>query len=311
MGETTSIEWTASFIDGKVVPGASWNPIVAYHRETGKRGWFCVHASEGCRNCYAERLNLRLGNGLAYTAQNLEHVRFELAPKFDQPMKWKRPRKIFVDSMFDPFLDAINFGLLDPVFAVMAESPEHTFLLLTKNPKRMRLYVSDPQRPYWIAHSARTMGWRGSIAGDVWPLPNVWLGVSTERQKEANERIPELLKTPAAKRFISYEPALGPVDIKRIQLSETLFLDARYGTHSGHISHAPLPPKLPGLNWAISGAESGPGARPSDVEWFRAMKNDCADTYGAVAYFHKQEVRNGYKISTPTLDGQQWVQFPA
>lgn len=305
MGDNTGIEWTASYKDGIVTPGATWNPIVAYHVETGKRGWFCVHQSDGCRNCYAEKINIRLGNGLAYTRQNLNAVRFQLSPKFDLPRRWARSRKIFVDSMFDPFLDAIPFGLLDPMFAVMAQSPQHTFLLLTKNPKRMREYLSDPERPEWVGQAGQAMGWCHANTAGRWPLPNVWLGVSTERQKEADERIPELLATPAAERFISYEPALGPLSIEQY---------------------------LKALSWVIAGGESGQQARLSHPEWFRSLRDQCQAA--AVPYFFKQWGSYAYREASPVdrgisignglvaikmskhetgavLDGREWREFPA
>jgi protein gp37 len=231
MADNTGIEWTAS-VDpetGEVIAGATWNPIIAYHEETGKRGWFCVHKSPGCKNCYAEKINIRLGNGLEYIAQNLSKVRFALAPKFDQPMKWKRSRKIFVDSMFDLFLEGIPDELIDTCFAIMSQSPQHTFLVLTKCADRMHAYLSHSDRQDLIDEAGCKLGWCHSNVQGRWPLPNVWLGVSTERQEEANERIPKLLATSAAKRFISYEPALGPLDLANIRLGPTLSLDARCG----------------------------------------------------------------------------------
>lgn len=251
MGDKTSIEWTARVNPetGEITPGASWNPIVAYNIETGKRGWFCVHASEGCRNCYAEQLNVFRGNGLAYTAQNLNKIRFELAPKFAAPMHWHRPRTIFIDSMFDLFLEAVPKHFIDAVFAVMAQCPQHLFLLLTKNPKRMREYISSPFAYDAVDDFALAQGWMMSKTPEEWPLPNVWLGVSAERQKEADERIPELLDSPAAKRFISYEPALGPLNITAYLLL---------------------------LDWVISGGESGLRARPPHPDWFRDVRDQCA-----------------------------------
>jgi protein gp37 len=280
----TDIEWA-----DKV-----WNPIAAYHRETGKRGWFCVHQSEGCRFCYAERINKRLGNGLDYTAQNLEKVRFEIAPNIAAPMRWRKPSRIFVDSMFDPFLDGISFDFMDPIFAVMANAPHHTFLLLTKNPKRMREYITSPGRLDEIDEASH--GWlaRG-INPSNWPLPNVWLGVSTERQKEARERIPELLATPAHIRFISYEPALGPLNLVNVPVSDSTTVTRNYLTGEFYNCAFATPQGQTGtmtvsansrISWVIAGGESGPGARPAHPSWFRSMKWQCHRS--GAKYFFKQ-----------------------
>lgn len=149
MGDKSKIEWT----------DASWNPLAAFDRITGKRGWFCTKISDGCRNYYAERVNRRLGNGYEYTTQNLSNVRFELV-NLDQPLRWTRPRLIFVNSMTDLFGDFVSDDIIADVFNVMHKSPRHIFQVLTKRPERML---------DWISRSA-------FLSND--PIRNVWLGVS-------------------------------------------------------------------------------------------------------------------------------------
>ena len=247
MGESSKIEWT----------DASWTPIRArlvkiQNDGSGKEriGWHCEHVSEGCRNCYAERLNLRLGTGEpfkpgvlrgkeGYAGGGIDRPKLFLDEKMlGAPFRWKRPRMIFVCSMTDLFADFVPDAWLHRLFTVMSMTHQHIYQILTKRPARMREMMPR------IAAS---------------PLPNVWLGTSVEDQATADQRIPELLATPAAIRFISYEPALGPVDL------------------SQHLGIAPDHDDLHGLlNWIIAGGESGPGARPAHPNWFRSVRDQCA-----------------------------------
>jgi len=234
----TSIEWT----------DRTWNPV---------RG--CSRVSEGCRNCYAERVAARFSGegqpfyGIAHRAVNGVvgagwTGRVELVEsKLEEPLHWRTPQRVFVNSMSDLFHEALQDVAIDRVFAVMALAPEHTFQVLTKRPKRMLDWIMS-RGASGVKHSiglemARHLP-KAVVATGVayieWPLPNVWLGVSVEDQKTADERIPLLLETPAALHFVSYEPALGPV----------AFQPWLHGA------------VLPGVNWIIVGGESGPGARP-------------------------------------------------
>ncbi|MDI6834874.1 MAG: phage Gp37/Gp68 family protein, partial [Rhizobiaceae bacterium] len=221
MADGTKIEWT----------DATWNPI------TG-----CSVVSPGCTNCYAMKLaGTRLKNhpsrmgltkdtkaGPVWTGE----VRFN-AEWLDQPLRWTKPRMIFVCAHGDLFAEGVPDEWIDQVFAVMALCPEHTFQVLTKRPERMREYLAE-WRQFRVAETALQVGrnlpdsypgwsldqWKPSVIGGcsqpaIWPLPNVWLGVSVEDQRRAEERIPILLDTPAAIRWISAEPLLGPVDISR------------------------------------------------------------------------------------------------
>jgi protein gp37 len=176
------------------------------------------------------------------------------------PLRWRRPRLVFVNSMSDLFHDAIPDSYIASVFAVMGLASQHTFQLLTKRHARMRLLLtSNAFRKEVLTNMQGGALGISSHKHHLWPLSNVWLGVSVEDQRWADIRIPALASVPAAVRFLSCEPLLGPVDI------------ARY---------------LPNLHWVIAGGESGPGARPMHPDWPRALRDQCA-TQG-IPYFFKQ-----------------------
>ena len=236
------------------------------------------------------------------------------------PLKRRKPTTYFVNSMGDLFHENCPDEWIDKVFAVMALCPQHTFQVLTKRAGRMREYLTTLSKGAERARSnelvadwqirlceanapgvlpitkndvERRLGRAGKLDRDPptphWPLPNVWLGVSTERQKEADERIPLLLQTPAAVRLISAEPLLGPIDLDRLCGST---LDALSGhdfeaigdiRDGGDLSRTQHPPAI---NWVITGGESGPNARPSHPQWFRDIRDQCGAA--GVAYFHKQ-----------------------
>lgn len=267
MGRTTGISWT----------DATWNPI---------RG--CSRVSEGCRNCYAESVAARFsGAGLPYEGLTRDgkwtgEVRV-VERHFLDPLRWEKPRRIFVNSMSDLFHPNVTDETIDRVFAVMALAPRHTFQVLTKRPERMRKYLADTRRniPVYNAATKITGGDFSKFPGDMantrssggswWPLPNVWLGVSVEDQATADARVPLLLQTPAAVRFISYEPALGPVDF----------------THAVHNGECGSRACAKGrVDQIIVGGESGPGARPCDVAWIRSTRDQCKAA--GVACFVKQ-----------------------
>jgi protein gp37 len=300
MGDRSKIEWT----------DASWNPVRARNRVTGGVGHFCVHASEGCRNCYAERLQPRFMNPIRFAAQDRDKVEIFLDEKMlTQPLRWKRPRRIFVGSMTDLFADFVTDDMLDRIFAVMALCPQHTFQLLTKRPGRMRRYLThDPKKAAAGGPDGRVAraGYEVATAlgedvnapyWDVfwdWPLRNVWLGVSAEDQATADERIPLLLETPAAVRFVSYEPALGPIDFTAIAPSKrdsgldfvtdalrgaTTLWDAKRSGGWGGVAPAKL-------DLIIVGGESGPDARPMHPTWARTVRDQCAAA--GVPFFFKQ-----------------------
>jgi protein gp37 len=241
-----------------------WNPIAAYDRETGKRGWFCTKVSPGCTNCYAEQWNRFRGNGHLYRVGNLDKVRFELSPTLTAPLRWRKQRRVFVNSMTDLFLEQHTDEMIDQVIGVIAAlrawCMPHEFLVLTKRPERARDYFASTDTQARVARIAaqNTDDANADRAWDNlmfhwWPLSNLWLGVSVENQEAADERIPLLLDTPAAIRFLSCEPLLGPVD-----LCKRVWLDV-YG----------------GIDWVIVGGESGSDARPCDVQWIRNIVEQC------------------------------------
>lgn len=274
MARTTSIEWT----------DRTWNPLIAVLTEDitvplkgGKtrvfpaetEGWFCTKCSEGCANCYAEKINFRLGNGLTYTVGNLAKIRFELR-HLAAPLRWKKPSRVFVNSMTDLFHDAVPDSLIDAVFAAMALAPHQTFQVLTKRAQRMRNYFAAADVWQRIDDAAPSIAGR-RIDRTPTPLPNVWLGVSVENQKRADERIPHLLETPAAVRFLSCEPLLGPLSLSG-KLCDWTNDD---GTGSWF---SPVPGKIHRrfIHWVIAGGESGPKARPMHPDWARSLRDQCA-----------------------------------
>lgn len=250
MADNTGIEWTE----------ASWNPV---------RG--CSRIKPECVHCYAEVQAARIqrmdrGRGIPVGQGSYDGLlanggqwngKITMVPDLlDQPLRWKRPRRIFVNSMSDLFHENVDDYFIRQVFDVMAQAKQHTFQILTKRPERMRDLL--------------TLWDRVGITGDHFhghPLPNVWLGVSAGTQESADEFVPLLLNTPAVVRWISAEPLLGFLDINRFMwLSQA--------------SRKPL------INWLVAGGESGNGARPMHPQWARALRDQCKAA--GVPYFFKQ-----------------------
>lgn len=278
----TSIEWAT----------AVWNPT------TG-----CTRVSAGCNNCYAFALHdkrhlvnraaakewdrasncIPSGDGtpqgildvaraadakLPYPKQyDRPFSRVQLLPdRLDDPLRHRKPERYFVDSMADLFHDDVPDDFIQRVFITMGMAKQHTFLVLTKRPERMRAFVND----VWFRYEHAV-----SDPAERYPvLPNVWLGTSVEDQAAADERIPHLLATPAAVRFLSCEPLLGPVDLSR----------ALYVGVEGGVDFAHSPSKL--LDWVIVGGESGERARPMNVLWVNDLVEQCRAV--GVAVFVKQ-----------------------
>lgn len=283
---TTAISWTHR----PGTTGEAWNPIRAIHRETGAVGWACVRVSPGCQHCYAATLNQaqrwNRGTGEDYTVPALDRVDVALDEKtLLAPLHWRDPRTVFVCSMTDLFSEWVSDAMLDRIFAVMALAPQHTFLCLTKRPERMRQYVSNGhQHAPIIAAMNEVLGRTDPTDGSRvvavrWPLPNVWLGVSAEDQERADERIPDLIDTPAAIRFISAEPLLGPVDLS-LWLPDVHHDRCQAWDIAGHDHSEPT------LSWVIAGGESGPGFRPMEQEWALSLRAQCQAA--GVALFEKQ-----------------------
>lgn len=254
----------------------TWNPA------TG-----CSPISLGCQNCWARRMAKRLRGRCGYPDD--EPFRVTLHPdRLEQPLHWRKPRRIFVADMGDLFHNEVPIRFIDAVFGVMARARQHTFLVLTKRPKRMCNYLTGTSascRAGSMAAAARSIPGQPrlgdhdycELAGYIEEqpyLPNVSLGVTAENQQTVDERIPILLSCPAAVRFVSCEPLLGPIDLSP-------YLRERGGGNFP-IGLPRQQPKLreschqPALSWTIVGGETGPGARPMHPQWARSIRDQCA-----------------------------------
>lgn len=263
----TSIEWTHR----PGTTGMTWNPIRSRRKSTGKTGTFCTRISPGCKHCYASTINKRFGTGAEYEVPDLEDHEFFIDERIlNEPLKRKKPATIFVGDMFDLFHEAISLqeGNDDPltgpnvarVFDVMVRCPQHTFQLLTKRAENMKLFME----------CADNAEYRKDFPGVPFPPPNIWFGTSVESQKYADERIPLLLQTPAAVRFLSVEPLLEKVDLQ----TNRNYLK---GIQDGY---------QPPIDWVIVGGESGPGARPFNLSWAESLLKQCKAA--EVPFFMKQ-----------------------
>lgn len=250
----TKIEWAEKV----------WNPV------TG-----CSKISPGCENCYAERMAFRLRGRCGYP--DGEPFRVTLRPqRLEEPMRWRKSSMVFVCSMGDLFHPEVPFAYIERVFNIMLHAPQHTFLVLTKRPRTAKMFLDPNLRSDVFKH---------------WPLPNVWLGVTAENQEMADERIPILLQIPAAMRFVSVEPMLGPVDLTRVggdwhghgridalngrrNIEEYIFeYSLRWKTE-----------RCEKIDWVICGGETGPHARPVHPDWVRGLRDQCQSA-GVPFYF--------------------------
>jgi protein gp37 len=244
----------------------------------------CTPVSEGCRNCYAARYAKRgigefgwefrgLGPNYDPIVQRRKFCEVRTHPKrLETPLHWRKPRKIFVCSVGDLFHESVPDEFIDKVFGVMALCPQHTFQVLTKRPGRMLEYFKHGARTEFININAEfESGLDRFVSVDPqvyrWPftLPNIWLGVTAENQAMADERVPLLLHTPAAMRFVSVEPMLGPIDLSVIKTPDG----------DGPSSELLWIGEGAGIDWVIVGGETGPGARPMQLEWARAIVQQC------------------------------------
>lgn len=339
VGDKTGISWTDS----------TWGPV---------RG--CSRISPGCQNCYAERIAGRFsGPGKPFegfvtlrrrhppppngsdgvrhpqTGQKVTGIRAQwngvvrLVPEhLVDPVRWRKPRRIFVSSMSDIFHEKLSNEAIAAIFGVMAACPQHTFQVLTKRAARAREWYAwlateaascnagvgmTPAARCFVEAQRREPTWKngnkllarhdavGAACSAPWPLPNVWLGTSVENQDAADERLRELAATPAAVRFVSCEPLLGELSLV------DFFADVACRA---------------GKTWIIAGCESGPGARRCDLAWLRSLRDQCAAA--DVPYFLKQATGlmrdglgvgagsylKGRVIELPYLDGQQHAAFP-
>jgi protein gp37 len=236
---------------------------IAWCDHTFNPWWGCSKVSEGCKNCYAERVSARFGGD--HWGDGKQRRTFG-TKHWLEPLKWSARvtktgirERVFSGSMCDIF-----DGIADPIermnlFRLIARTPGLDWLLLTKRPE----YIRAMLHPSWLSN----------------PMPNVWFGATVENAAR-RDRILNLVQVPATVRFLSCEPLLG--DLGRVNLK--------------------------GIHWVIAGAESGPWARPMSEDWVRSLRDQCQAQ--GVAFFYKQRIENGRKISTPELDGRRWVEFP-
>lgn len=270
MADNTKIEWAS----------ATWSPI------TG-----CTTISEGCQNCYAKRMSKRLAGRFGYPKDDPFKVTFH-PDRLEQPLKWQKPRRIFVCSMGDLFHKDVKISQLNAIFNAISRSWElnfkHTFLILTKRPRKMQKYIEE-HRHY-------------ETAVCYYDTSNVWLGITAENQKRADERIPILLQIPAAVRFVSIEPMLSQVNMDNVLNS---FFTCNGKKYDGHCceSHDVFGHYFKGIDWVICGAETGPGKRKMETEWAVDLKNQCVDA--GVPFFFKVDSDGNRK-----LDGRLWEQYP-
>lgn len=274
MADGTKIEWT----------DATWNVVNG-----------CSLASPGCTNCYAMKQAHRVAARRGLTVHTKGGMVWTGETRFNetvwlQPMRWRRPRMIFVCAHGDLFHESVPDEWIDRVFAIMAVAQHHTFQVLTKRADRMRAYMTGGPQPRWMRHMKaacavvpypdvvdnKSGGMILSTTNGV--LRNVWLGVSVEDQTRADQRIPKLLETPAAVRWLSCEPLLGPIDLTEVcngwhfqnPLTGARWHDAPDGESSASDTAGAK------IDWIVAGGESGHKARPMHPAWVRALRDQCA-----------------------------------
>lgn len=279
MGTKSKIEWTDH----------TWNPT------TG-----CSYVSEGCRNCYAVKMSSRLASmGVIKYAGIVTGQHFNGAIKtvrgaLDYPLSLPPGSKVFVNSMSDLFHPCVPVAFIVEVFQVMARCPKVVFQVLTKRPEAMKIFLREKRSGF-----------------SRWPLPNVWVGTSCEDQATADQRIPHLLKCPAAVRFLSCEPLLGWINFVHGDGGNWV-IDLLHGTRSMPDHDDPdwdfngsiLGP----VDWVIVGGESGPKARPMHPDWARSIRDQCVSA--SVPFFFKQWGGRNKKKAGRELDGRTWDQMP-
>ena len=256
----TKIEWTDE----------TWNPV------TG-----CSPVSAGCTNCYARRMATRLRGRYGYPQD--EPFKVTLHPdRLNQPLHWRKPRMIFVCSMGDLFHKDVSFEYQLSIFGTMQQAEQHTFIILTKRPEQMKELIGRGDSDTGI---------------DLSDSFNIWLGVSVEDQKMADERIPILLQVPAAVRVVSIEPMLGAIDL------HYTYTPKWTDVHGKINSRVLFPP----IHWVVCGGETGPGARPMNPGWVRKVRDQCVEA--GVPFFLKS---NGVWIPDMLADPamQETHQFP-
>lgn len=285
---STKIEWAEE----------TFNPIIG-----------CSKISDGCTNCWAEKMAFRIAN-MQVSSPYLNVIKGEkwayfknpkhgwngkthlIESALEKPLKWKKPRRIFVCSMGDLFHESVEWNWITKVCRVIEKCPQHTFLFLTKRPERMKTYFFDVIMNYH--HN---------------PFKNLWIGVTAENQEQADNRIPILLQIPAAKRFVSIEPMLGRVDLTSIQHSNEMSINVLTGEMQITTQHRVIRPTMvENLDWVIIGSESGPKRRECKEEWVIDLIQQCE--VSDVPVMVKQLHRNGKKVSLPEINGKIYNEYP-
>jgi protein gp37 len=269
----TEISWT----------DRTWNPI---------RG--CTRVSDGCRHCYAERMAYRfsgpgkpyeglvkkVGNEARWTGE-IKLVEKDL----ELPYSWLKPQRVFVNSMSDLFHEKVPFAYVDRVIEVMAGADTHTYQILTKRPARMLEYFKTRYTEQ-VATKPILMSRETNLCID-WPQPHIWFGVSVENQAVADERIPLLLQLPAAIRFLSCEPLLGPLSLRSTPMGTDPFVVRNWLEYNQRVHDDKFNPiTYNRIDWVIVGGESGPGARPMHPDWPKTLRDQC--TAARVPFHFKQ-----------------------
>lgn len=291
----------------------TWNPIIG-----------CDKISEGCKECYAEKIAYRLAhmrmnqgeslpeyeNVIDWKSKRWNGKTYFIESILQKPLKRKKPTKYFVCSMGDLFHESVHFEWIDTLFTVMSDCDHHTYQILTKRPERMKEFFD------WKNEQTK------ELFNAPWvPKDNIWLGVTAENQERANERIPILLQIPAKVHFVSVEPMLGEISLsilKDTQDGVTGFYNALrgYSCHkSYHVSRKDdIYKKIPKLDWVICGGETGQNERPMKREWVENLLNQCKEAN--VPFFFKgwgtcQEFKGLKKLNTSHLiDGKECKEFP-
>mgnify|MGYP001568897263 CR=1 FL=1 len=291
MGTRSRIEWC----------DRTYNPI------TG-----CTHSgSPGCDHCWAASMVNRFpqlhgtkpfpyGDGLV-EAIPFSTVQFHPS-RLDEPLRWRKPQRVFVCSMGDLFHEDVNPALIIRVFEVMVLCQDHTFLLLTKRPERMKKLVCGCLE--------------NAMGEPIDAITNIFLGVSVENQQTADQRIPILLQTPAAVRFVSVEPCLGPVDIFQniskyhpdTVINAEVYAEAMGNRQFDEAAGIRRNWHRGGINWVVVGCESGPRRRSCNIEWIKSLRDQCVAA--GVPIFVKQAEIDGKLVKMPKIDGRVWGQIP-
>jgi len=290
---STKIEWT----------NETWNPIIG-----------CSKISEGCKNCYAEKMACRLASmehnlsayDYRYVVDGTEYMKpkkwngktFFAESQLQKPLKLKKPRKIFVCSMGDLFHESVSFEDILKVYDIFCQCPQHTFQILTKRPERMKLFF------IWLASEVKKSGLDSipsqsrNLFDYLSILDNVWLGVTAENQEQANKRIPILLQTPAKVKFVSVEPMLGEIDLFNV--------DNEINQKMSEINNEELLFSADYIDWVICGGETGGNARMIKREWVEYLQEQCEAS--GVPFFFKSW--GGKNKNDSLVNGREFKEFP-